>query len=404
MEVNNKLETRTIRNVIGTITGRVEPDRYVIIGNHRDAWVYGGSDPSSGTSILMELSRGLGELLKSGWRPRRTIMLCSWDGEEILVFGSTEWVEENAKILANRAVAYLNMDVGVSGNFSFNVDANTLLQNLVLSTAKEVHDPTVLHDNKSLFDVMLEKDTKKHVNKEIHLKIPAAGSDYSPFYNIIGVNVADWAYIFGDTAHGIRRSYPVYHSVYDTFDWMKKYVDPEFKKHLALAKYAGLILLKLADSSLLPLTTFRYAQLLQKHFKTILQDDVLVRQRINLKPLSMALDKFAETVNRFEASKNKLKGNSNFAKLRVVNDQMTQLEKMFIEPVTNLSAKQRSHVFYAPNIENIYKGIFFPRIQKAISNAKETNSWEEVKREISTLLFCVNSAIKLLTPIPFQPQ
>ena len=127
--------------MIGQIRGKEEPDRYVLMGNHRDAWVFGGADAVSGTSVLMEVSRGLGELLKAGWRPRRTIMLCSWDAEEIFVVGSAEWVEENAQILQDRAVAYLNMDVAVNGNFSINVDANPLLQDVAVSLTKEVCDP-----------------------------------------------------------------------------------------------------------------------------------------------------------------------------------------------------------------------------------------------------------------------
>ena len=99
LDIRNNMENKTITNVIGQIRGAVEPDRYVLIGNHRDAWVFGAADAVSGTAAMMELSRGLGELLKTGWRPRRTIMLCSWDAEEVFVVGSAEWVEENARTL-----------------------------------------------------------------------------------------------------------------------------------------------------------------------------------------------------------------------------------------------------------------------------------------------------------------
>lgn len=188
MEVNSKLEIRTIYNVIGKIRGTEEPDRYVLMGNHRDAWVFGAADPISGTAILMELSRGLGELLKSGWRPRRTIMLCSWDAEEIFIVGSAEYVEENAQILQDRAVAYLNMDVAVNGNFSINVDANPLLQNLAISLTKEILDPTVQNSQRSMYDVMVERDVTKHVNGSPFCDNLSFGSDYVAFYHFIGVS------------------------------------------------------------------------------------------------------------------------------------------------------------------------------------------------------------------------
>lgn len=115
LRVNNKLIVKSIINVIGTINGREEPDRYVLVGNHRDAEFFGAVDASSGSAVLMEMSRILGKLKKLGWRPRRTVKLCSWGAEEFGLIGSVEWVQENAKLLSNRAVVYLNTDVAVGG-------------------------------------------------------------------------------------------------------------------------------------------------------------------------------------------------------------------------------------------------------------------------------------------------
>ena len=394
VEVNNKLETKSIYNVIGQIRGAEEPDRYVLMGNHRDAWVFGAADAVSGTSVLMEVSRGLGELLKSGWRPRRTIMLCSWDAEEIFVVGSAEWVEENARILQDRAVGYLNMDMAVNGNFSINVDANPLLQDVAISLTKEVCDPTVPHTCKSMYDVMLERDVTKHINGSPVCDNLSFGSDYVSFYHFIGVSSADWSYIFGGV-HGIRRSYPVYHSIHDTFYWMKTFVDPKFKTHLAVAKYAGIFLLKLSDSDLLPFNTTTYSELLQSKAVTLETNVHLQANNISTAAFSRAVRNFAEVSRDFERNKIKI-GRENF---RVVNDQMMQIEKAFIQIVEANDPKQLRHVIYGPNLSNLYGGIYFPRVHHALKMAGKTGDWEVVKKEISLLTYSINSAASVLKPI-----
>lgn len=396
MEVNSKSEIRTIYNVIGKIRGKEEPDRYVLMGNHRDAWVFGAADAVSGTSVLMEVSRGLGELLKSGWRPRRTIMLCSWDAEELFIVGSAEYVEENAQILQDRAVAYLNMDVVVNGNFSINVDANPLLQNLAISLTKEIRDPTVERSNRSMYDVMLERDVTKHINGSAFCENLPFGSDYVAFYQFIGVSCADWSYIFGGT-HGIRRSYPVYHSLHDTFYWMKTFVDPEFKTHLAMGKYAAMFLFDLSESPMLPFNTTTYAKLIQSKAKEVEQNLHLKKHDINLMAFSHAIENFVNISHEFEANKSKLRI---VAKdLRPVNDQMMLLEKAFIQTVEPNNPRQLRHVIYGPDLLNLYDGLYFPRLNHAIKMAITSGDWDQVQKEISLLTYSVNSATSVLKPI-----
>ena len=394
MEVNNNLETKTINNVIGQITGAVEPDRYVLMGNHRDAWVFGAADPVSGTAALMELSRGLGELLKTGWRPRRTIMLCSWDAEEVFIVGSAEWVEENARILQDRAVGYLNMDVAINGNFSINVDANPLLQDVAVSLTKEVCDPTVPDTCKSMYEVMLERDVTKHVNGSPVCDNLPFGSDYVSFYHFIGVSCADWSYIFGGM-YGIRRSYPVYHSIHDTFYWMKTFVDPEFKTHLAVTKYAGIFLLKLSDSELLPFNTTTYGELLEKKSIALETSARIKSHNISTAAFSRAVKNFAKLSRQFERNKLKRKP----AEFRALNDQMMQLEKAFIQTVEPNDHKQLRHVIFGPNLANLYGDIYFPQVHYAVIKAEETGDWKLVEKEISLLTYAINSAAKVLKPI-----
>ncbi|RRT42594.1 hypothetical protein B296_00044805 [Ensete ventricosum] len=126
-----------IQNVFGIIRGSEEPDRYIILGNHRDAWTFGAVDPNSGTAALLDVARRYGSLLRSGWRPRRTIILCSWDAEEFGMIGSTEWVEQNLGRLSSEAVVYLNVDCAVQGD-GFFASATPQLDKLIVEVTKQV--------------------------------------------------------------------------------------------------------------------------------------------------------------------------------------------------------------------------------------------------------------------------
>src|ERR1051325_5890406 len=154
LKTNIEFLTKTIWDVITRIDGAVEKDRWVVLGNHRDAWVFGAVDPNSGTTAMIEVGRGLGQLLKSGWKPRRSIILCSWDAEEEGLIGSTEWAEDNAAELKSKAVAYLNMDAAVSGP-NFSASSVPSLWKLIRSSAEDVRDPKT---SKSVYDAWREHE------------------------------------------------------------------------------------------------------------------------------------------------------------------------------------------------------------------------------------------------------
>ncbi|KAK1257533.1 putative glutamate carboxypeptidase 2 [Acorus gramineus] len=216
----------TIQNVFGVIRGQEEPDRYVILGNHRDAWTYGAVDPNSGTAVLLEIARRLGVLMHSGWRPRRTIVLCSWDAEEFGMIGSTEWVEENLASLGSNAVAYLNVDCAVQGP-GFFASATPQLDSLLVDVTKKV--------------------------EEIE-RLGRADSDFSAFLHHAGIPSIDLYY---------GEAFPVYHTAFDSYEWMKVHGDPLFRRHVAVADIWGLVALHLADDPVLPFNHLSYvAQLL----------------------------------------------------------------------------------------------------------------------------------------------
>ncbi|XP_028116860.1 probable glutamate carboxypeptidase AMP1 isoform X2 [Camellia sinensis] len=206
----------TIHNVFAIIRGSEEPDRFVLLGNHRDAWTYGSVDPNSGTAALLDIARRYALLLRLGWNPRRSIVLCSWDAEEFGMIGSTEWVEQNLVNLGSKAVAYLNVDCAVQGP-GFFAGATPQLDNLLVEVTKKVKDPD--SEDVSLYERWTT--TNKRVNIQ---RLSGVDSDFAPFLQHAGVPSIDLYY---------GRDFPVYHTAFDSYNWMIKYGDPLFQRHVA---------------------------------------------------------------------------------------------------------------------------------------------------------------------------
>jgi N-acetylated-alpha-linked acidic dipeptidase len=240
-----------IWNVVGKIPGAKYPDQWVVLGNHRDAWAYGAVDPNSGTAAMLETVHGLGELLKQGWRPDRTIIFASWDAEEEGLIGSTEWGEEHERDLAT-AVGYFNLDVAVTGP-NFGASAVPSLKGFVREVTKQVPSPK----GGTVYDVWKERQKEtstrsnerggRSPNAKIESDVPVgdlgSGSDYSVFIQHLGVPSADM------TSSG---SYGVYHSAFDNFAWFKKFGDPTFVYEKEMARIFGVEALHLASADVLP--------------------------------------------------------------------------------------------------------------------------------------------------------
>ncbi len=248
-------QRRVIWDVIGRIKGAQYPDEWVISGNHRDAWVYGAVDPSSGTAAMLEAVHGFGALLKQGWRPKRTMIFASWDAEEEGLMGSTEWVEEHASTLS-RAVAYFNMDVGVSGP-DFSASAVPSLKQFLREVTRSVQSPT----GYTVFQQwrISQAGGSEHRNsnapaaagEEVQVGDLGSGSDFTPFLQHLGVPSTDI------TSGG---PYGVYHSVFDNFAWYTQNADPHFVYLQEMARVFGLEALRMADSDVLPFDYVSYAR------------------------------------------------------------------------------------------------------------------------------------------------
>jgi N-acetylated-alpha-linked acidic dipeptidase len=242
-------DTKTLYDVIAKIPGSTEPDEWVIRGNHHDAWVNGADDPISGASAELEEARSLGELLKQGWKPRRTIVYCVWDGEEPGLLGSTEWVETHVAELKQKAVMYLNSDS--TGRGYMFMEGSHGLEHFINGVAGDVKDPekgiTVLERTRLLEIARGRGTDRTEARNRPDLRIGALGdgSDYTPFLDFAGVPALDLG--FGGEDRGSE-----YHSIYDDFYWYTHFADTTFVYGRALAQLAGSAVLRMADAELLP--------------------------------------------------------------------------------------------------------------------------------------------------------
>ncbi|WCJ42581.1 Glutamate carboxypeptidase 2 [Euphorbia peplus] len=381
----------TIQNIIAVIEGSEEPDRFVILGNHRDAWTFGAVDPNSGTAALLEVAQRLGKLQKKGWKPRRTIVLCNWDAEEYGLIGSTEWIEDNRELLASRAVAYLNVDIAVSGP-GFDASATPQLDELIKQATQQVQDPD--NSSQTVYDSWVGSSSSPEIGR-----LGGAGSDYAAFVQHIGVASADFSF---------SKGYPVYHSMYDDFVWMKKFGDPMFQRHIAAASVWGLVTLKLADEEILPFNYLSYAYELQKCAKNL--EDEISDKGINFEPLFKSIKELTKAATKIQKeikAIGKSRGwgwgsmlKKDQVKVRELNDRLMMAERAFTDRDGLSGRSWYKHLIYAPSKHNDYGSNSFPGIDDATEEAKSLNtseSWNNVQHEVWRVSRAVRHVSRVLS-------
>ncbi|CAL4059730.1 unnamed protein product [Meganyctiphanes norvegica] len=271
MEIATHNVNVTVYNVIGQIKGREEPDRYVILGNHRDAWIFGGVDPSSGTAAMLEVSRMLGERLNDDWRPRRTIIFCSWAAEEYGLVGSNEWVEQFSTHLQQRAVAYLNVDMVFESNFSFIGMAVPLLYDVLENAAKLVPNPDpneISEGRNTLYDTWIYQHPDPLHPGRPKFDTIGSGSDFSGFQHNLGIPSTDMYYTDKPNGTGLA----LYHTLYETFHLATDILDPNMRYQVALTQAWALMAVNLAEEALIPYSLTRYGDYLVEAFNDIVQE------------------------------------------------------------------------------------------------------------------------------------
>jgi N-acetylated-alpha-linked acidic dipeptidase len=323
LKVKMKNPIQRIINVIGCIKGTGKPEEIVLVGNHRDAWVYGGHDPSSGTACLMEMVRAFAEAKKAGFKPRRTIYFGNWDAEEFTLTGSTEWGEENREWLRKNLVAYLNVDSSASGR-DFSVQAVPCLSPLVIRALREVKDPA---SGETVYDRWQSGPSKKGTivlaSGSGKVDPLGSGTDHTVFLNHIGAPALNMSFS-GD--------YGVYHSMYDDYYWMSHFGDPGMLYSAALAKIWSRLVIDLACRSLLPLDYENYARELEKYLEEwAAQHDPSQKISKNLFSLIREMRKSASRLTPYLLSKKEIPEDISSEMVPKVNRLLIEIERDFID-------------------------------------------------------------------------
>ncbi|CAF1243707.1 unnamed protein product [Rotaria sordida] len=383
----NTLQIRRIHHVIGTITGHIEPDRYVLIGAHFDAWNFGAIDDGSGIAVNHELVRVFRTLVRSNWKPRRSLMFCAWAAEEYGIVGSMEFVEEYAKILGSRVVSYLNMDVAVTGSELMIMEMSPLLYDFAIKISKQIKAPYV---KETIYEQWIRINNGNHnVGEKFFTMGLSAISDFAGFNQIAGSSNIAMTYLNKSDLKN-AGAYPLYHTQYETFRLVKTFVDPEFQAHQAIARVIGLSALTLTDIDLLPYNPARYHQALVSLLNLTKS---IAPKSINFTSLQNAIDQFKIVADQFNQRIQTTLDKSNPIQLRIVNDQLMQLERAFQNPLgSSIEQADLKHTIYAPSRTNRYNARGFPSITDAIEDHNITN----IQQQISIVTYFIHSAISVL--------
>jgi len=352
MRLVQDIALRTIWDVIGKIpgVGGAEKDDLVVAGNHRDAWVFGAVDPSSGTAAMLEAVHGLGTLLQAGWRPKRTLVVASWDAEEEGLIGSVEWVEQHPELM-KRTVAYLNTDVGVSGP-SFSASAVPSLKEFVSDVTKEVESPAggSVHEQWRLDQ---ERAHPKEPVSEPKIDALGSGSDYTPFLQHAGVAATDI---------GSNGPYGVYHSAFDNFNWFVKNADPNFLYEQQQARVFGLEMLHMADADVLPMDYGAYGAEVVGYLSE-------VRAKAEEKGLKLDFTKTQQAAMRFEAAGVAARVRQDAGNVDAVrmNRALKETEVALLLPNGLPGRGWYKHSVYSPGEYTGYQAVVIPGVNEAVT-------------------------------------
>jgi N-acetylated-alpha-linked acidic dipeptidase len=411
LKVSFNWDIKPVYDVIAKIPGSEQPDAWVIRGNHHDAWVNGAEDPISGQVALLEEARSLGELVKQGWRPKRTIIYCAWDGEEPMLLGSTEWAEAHDEELRQHAVAYINSDGNGRGYLSMN--GSQTLEHFVNDVARDIHDPesnlTVwqrLHLREIAQAKSAEDRQELRQRADLRMKALGSGSDYTAFIDHLGIASMDLSY--GDEGES-----GIYHSIYDDFYWYTHFSDTDFAYGRALSQTIGTAAMRLADADLLPFEFTDFAdtiRMYQKELKKLADDgreEVIERNReideglfaavndprrpkvappredvpphLNFAPMDNAVDALALSAQHYQMALDKTWGAG------LSDTTLQDLNRGLMESERRLTTEEGlprrpwyKHMIYAPGVYSGYGAKTIPGVREAI----EQKHWDEADAEI----------------------
>jgi N-acetylated-alpha-linked acidic dipeptidase len=397
MKLAMDYEQRPIYDVIAKLHGTSD-DEWVVMGNHHDAWVFGAVDPNSGTSAMLETARALGELVRSGWKPRRTIVMCEWDGEEPGLLGSTEWVEANRAELQAKAVIYMNTDVGVSGS-RFGASATPSLKGFVREVTREVQDPKT---GKSVHEAWRERlaegregpnsvarsDPAADASGDVPLNALGAGSDFCPFFDHAGIPSMD---------AGFGGDYGVYHALYDDFYWMKHFGDPAFTYHVTLSRILGTMALRFDEADVLPFDYSAYATEIGRAANDLIaRAQSQLGEDAELKPVTDAAADLSAAAGRAATALQSLSASPvDAARTARINRALVTVEQAFLAPEGLAGRPWYKHTIYAPGS---YAG-YAAEVMPGVSESLDRKDTAMLKREEEALASALRRAAARLDDV-----
>ena len=413
-------DRKPLYDVIATIPGSTFPDQWVIRGNHHDAWVNGAGDPISGASPELEEARGLGELLKQGWKPQRAIIICFWDGEEPALLGSTEWVETHAEELTKHAVAYFNSDG--NGRGYFRAEGSHSLESFINSVTKDIQDPETkmtVWKRERLVDLSrATPDARAELRSRPDIRIGAlgSGSDYTAFIDHLGIPSVNLGF-GGEDAGGGQ-----YHSIYDDFYWYTHFEDTDFAYGRVLAQTAGTMVLRMADADVIPFHYGDFADTIHTYVGEVkkLADTMRAQTKernteiadgvykaledpkkksvappveelppyLNFAPLDQASDDLTAAATEYEKAftASALKGHA------AVNTELMEAERSIIDSAGLPNRPWFQNMIYAPGFFTGYGVKTLPAVREAI----EQKQWKDVDAQIDRTAAAIERETTLL--------
>jgi N-acetylated-alpha-linked acidic dipeptidase len=404
-------DMKPLYDVIGKIPGSTVPDEWVIRGNHHDAWVNGAEDPLSGAVAVLEEARAIGELAKQGWKPKRTIIYCAWDGEEPGLLGSTEWVETHADDLRKHAVVYINSDSNSRGYFA--LEGSHSLEHFINDVARDVQDPeTKLSAWKR--DQLREIEGAKtpealrelRSRHDLRLEMLGGGSDHAPFINFAGV--ASLGIGFGGEDGG-----GIYHSIYDDFYWYTHFSDKDFVYGRALAQAGSTSVVRMADADLLPFQFSDFADDVKMYVREVekfadkQREDIQEKNQklaegmyeatadpryswvtpkkeevpphLNFAPLDNAVESLERSSAEYQKALDRVSANGGAAlasaSVKEVNEMLIQCEHKLTTPEGLPGRFWYKHELYAPGVYTGYAAKAIPAVREGLEQKK----WKEAE-------------------------
>jgi N-acetylated-alpha-linked acidic dipeptidase len=395
MHLKQDYQFRTLWDVVGRVKGSELPDEWVVTGNHRDAWVYGAVDPNSGTAAMLEAVHGVGELLKSGWKPKRTLIFGSWDGEEEGLIGSTEWVEQHEADL-RKSPAYFNVDVAVSGP-KFGASAVPSLKQFLRDVTKAVpaaKGGTVYEswqkasqpENAVATQSPTEAigDSRRTPAAQGKGDVPVgdlgSGSDYTAFLQHLGVPSTDVS---------SSGPYGVYHSVFDNFNWFKKFGDPDFAYEQQMARLLGLEAVRMADADVLPYDYEEYGKEVVAYLDAAHKraEDKFGAHALDFDPVNAAAHRFQAAGAKLLAKQKNPPGDASR-----LNQVLLNAERALLVPQGLPHRPFFRHAIYAPGEYTGYAAVVIPGVNEALDKGDS----ERARQQLATLTAALERAAKTL--------